>query len=104
MDGSGFAMVGANVDKSPRQADRALEVPSDPQQLPRDVAGRVIEPESDDDEDELTQRFQKLGIKRLQKIQAQKAAAEQRKREEQKRNPEDIKCFHTTQMGERCKR
>ena len=72
-------------------------------QLHRDVTGRVVEPESDKDgeEDELAERFQKLGIKKLHKLHQRQVEADRRKHEEKKK---DVRCFHSTQAGERWKR
>ena len=56
---------------------------------------------SDDDENELSERFQKLGIKKLHKIQERQDELGRKKREAKKKNG-DVKCFHTTQQGERC--
>ena len=72
---------------SPQDVDRAIARPS------RDVTGRVVqpvtgqepEPVSEEEEDELASRFQKLGIKKLNKIQERQDALERKKRRRRRR-------------------
>ena len=68
--------------------------------------GRVVEPVSDGEENELTERFQKLGFKKLNKLQERQEELDRKKREEKKKKMKNagVRCFRTTLQGERCKR
>ena len=103
--------VSDNVERSLRQADRgdSSAGPDAPPHVPQgaDVFGRVVHRDPDippspsvDEEDELAERFQKLGIKKLEKIKEQKNVAEAKR----KQILEEFKCFHTIHQGDRCKR